>query len=135
MRSPWGRVLRAIREDEEAARSLGKNVFAYKIQSLVLGGVIGALAGALLAELGGAVGLDLPVTVFAVVGMSTFFAAVVRAPVTGVILISEMTGQTSLMVPMALAAAAAVVTATAMGGRPIYETLRIRMERGTAPAA
>jgi CIC family chloride channel protein len=97
--------------------------------------VVGALAGALLAELGGAVGLDLPVTVFAVVGMSTFFAAVVRAPVTGVILISEMTGQTSLMVPMALAAAAAVVTATAMGGRPIYETLRIRMERGTVPTA
>ena len=49
LRSPWGRVLRAIREDEDAARSLGKNVFAYKIQSLVLGGVIGSLAGALLA--------------------------------------------------------------------------------------
>jgi len=47
MRSPWGRVLRAIREDEDAVRSLGKNVFAYKIQSLVLGGVIGPLAGAL----------------------------------------------------------------------------------------
>ena len=49
VRSPWGRVLRAIREDEDAARSLGKNVFAYKLQSLVLGGVIGALAGILLA--------------------------------------------------------------------------------------
>ena len=47
--SPWGRVLRAVREDEEAARSLGKNVFAYKMQALVLGGVLGALAGALLA--------------------------------------------------------------------------------------
>jgi branched-chain amino acid transport system permease protein len=46
--SPWGRVLRAIREDEDAARSLGKNVFAYKMQSLVLGGAIGALAGMLL---------------------------------------------------------------------------------------
>ncbi|MBA0128190.1 branched-chain amino acid ABC transporter permease [Haloechinothrix sp. YIM 98757] len=43
--SPWGRVIRAIREDEEAARSLGKNVYAYKLQSLVLGGVIGALGG------------------------------------------------------------------------------------------
>ncbi|MFH1330583.1 MAG: branched-chain amino acid ABC transporter permease [Actinomycetota bacterium] len=49
MRSPWGRVLKAIREDEDAARSLGKNVFAYKIQSLVLGGVIGSFAGMLLA--------------------------------------------------------------------------------------
>jgi neutral amino acid transport system permease protein len=45
MRSPWGRVLRSIREDEDAARSLGKNVFGYKMQSLVLGGVIGALGG------------------------------------------------------------------------------------------
>jgi branched-chain amino acid transport system permease protein len=49
VRSPWGRVLRSIREDEDAARSMGKNVFAYKIQSLVIGGVIGALAGMLLA--------------------------------------------------------------------------------------
>lgn len=45
MRSPWGRVLRSIREDEDAARSLGKNVFAYKMQSLILGGVFGALGG------------------------------------------------------------------------------------------
>lgn len=46
-RSPWGRVLRAVREDEDAARSLGKNAYAYKVQSLVIGGVIGALAGVL----------------------------------------------------------------------------------------
>lgn len=47
--SPWGRVIRAIREDEDAVRSLGKNSFAYKLQSLVLGGVMGALAGMVLA--------------------------------------------------------------------------------------
>lgn len=45
MRSPWGRVLKGIREDEDAVRSLGKNVYSYKMQSLVLGGVIGAVAG------------------------------------------------------------------------------------------
>jgi branched-chain amino acid transport system permease protein len=45
MRSPWGRVIKAIREDEEAVRSLGKNVYLYKMQSLVLGGVVGAFAG------------------------------------------------------------------------------------------
>lgn len=49
MRSPWGRVLRSIREDEDAVRSLGKNVFAYKMQALVLGGVFGGLAGIVLA--------------------------------------------------------------------------------------
>jgi neutral amino acid transport system permease protein len=45
MRSPWGRVLKSIREDEDAARSLGKNVFSYKMQSLVIGGVMGGIAG------------------------------------------------------------------------------------------
>ncbi|MCU1545140.1 MAG: branched-chain amino acid transporter permease [Homoserinimonas sp.] len=45
MRSPWGRVLRGIREDEDAVRALGKNVFSYKLQALVLGGVFGSLGG------------------------------------------------------------------------------------------
>jgi branched-chain amino acid transport system permease protein len=45
MRSPWGRVLKSIREDEDAARSLGKNVLAYKMQSLVLGGLLGSIGG------------------------------------------------------------------------------------------
>jgi len=45
IRSPWGRVLRGIREDEDAIRSLGKNVYAYKMQALILGGSIGAIAG------------------------------------------------------------------------------------------
>jgi neutral amino acid transport system permease protein len=49
MRSPWGRVVKAIREDEDAARSLGKNVYAYKMQALVLGGVIGTLGGSVYA--------------------------------------------------------------------------------------
>jgi len=67
-RSPWGRVLRAIREDEDAARSLGKNVFAYKLQSLVIGGFIGALAGMLLAIDRQSVNPDtfLPVITFAI---------------------------------------------------------------------
>lgn len=45
VRSPWGRLLRGIREDEDAIRSLGKNVFAIKMQALVIGGVLGALGG------------------------------------------------------------------------------------------
>lgn len=44
--SPWGRVLKAIREDEEVAKALGKNVFWYKLQSLMLGGAIAGVAGA-----------------------------------------------------------------------------------------
>lgn len=45
VRSPWGRVLKAVREDEDAARSVGKNAYFYKMQALVLGGCIGGLAG------------------------------------------------------------------------------------------
>ena len=46
VKSPWGRVLKAIREDEEIARALGKNVFWYKLQAFMLGGAIAGLAGA-----------------------------------------------------------------------------------------
>lgn len=45
MRSPWGRVLKGIREDEDAVRSLGKNVFAYKLQALIIGGLFASVAG------------------------------------------------------------------------------------------
>lgn len=48
-RTPWGRVLKAIREDEDAARALGKPVFRYQMQSLAIGAVLAALAGYLLA--------------------------------------------------------------------------------------
>jgi branched-chain amino acid transport system permease protein len=45
VRTPWGRVLRSIREDEDAAAAVGKNVFAYKLQALAVGAVLGAIAG------------------------------------------------------------------------------------------
>lgn len=46
VKSPWGRVLKAIREDEEIATALGKNVFWYKLQAFMLGGAIAGIAGA-----------------------------------------------------------------------------------------
>jgi branched-chain amino acid transport system permease protein len=48
-KTPWGRVLRAIREDEDAARALGKNAFAYKLQSLAIAAALGAISGLFLA--------------------------------------------------------------------------------------
>lgn len=48
MRSPWGRVIKGIREDEDAVRSLGKNVFYYKMQALIIGGILGMFAGMVL---------------------------------------------------------------------------------------
>jgi len=45
VRTPWGRVLRAIREDEDAAASLGKNVLVYKLQVLAVGSALAGVAG------------------------------------------------------------------------------------------
>ncbi|WP_178915239.1 branched-chain amino acid ABC transporter permease [Natronomonas gomsonensis] len=50
-RSPWGRVLRTIRSDEDLARALGKNTYSFKMQSFVLGSLIMALAGVFYAHL------------------------------------------------------------------------------------
>lgn len=47
LHSPWGRVLRSIREDETAAAALGKNVFGYRLQAFTIGSAIMGLAGAL----------------------------------------------------------------------------------------
>jgi branched-chain amino acid transport system permease protein len=65
-RSPWGRVLRTIRSDEDLARALGKNTYAYKMQAFVLGSVVMALAGVFYAHLNLYVGPgDLnPITTF-----------------------------------------------------------------------
>ena len=49
-RSPWGRALRAVREDETAAAALGKNVFAMRLQAFVIGSSVFGLAGALYAH-------------------------------------------------------------------------------------
>ena len=49
VQSPWGRVLKAIREDEDAARALGKNTFVYKLQSLSIAAALASIAGYMLA--------------------------------------------------------------------------------------
>jgi branched-chain amino acid transport system permease protein len=58
VRSPWGRVLRAIREDETAALSLGKNARSYRLQAFVLGSAIMGLAGAVQAHFIGFIAPD-----------------------------------------------------------------------------
>ena len=81
--------------------------------------VLGAGCGALVGHLVGALDPSIvnPVAAFAVVGMSAFFTGVVRAPITGVVLIMEMTAQTTLVVPMVVAAAMAVIVATLLKQR------------------
>ncbi len=85
-RSPWGRVLKAIREDEDAVRALGKNVYAYKMQSLIVGGVIGALAGMMLSISARSVQPDnygTPTTFFAYACLILGGAATIWGPVIG----------------------------------------------------
>ncbi|MFG2989698.1 ClC family H(+)/Cl(-) exchange transporter [Streptomyces sp. NPDC048257] len=65
--------------------------------------------------------------VFAVVGMAAVFTGVVRAPLTGVVLVLEMTGAGVLLMPLLVACFAATVTADRLGSEPIYDTLRRRM--------
>lgn len=61
-----------------------------------------------------------------VVGMSCFFSASVRAPMTGMVLVIEMTASTAVIVPMLAATAAAVLVAYLVGSPPIYDSLRER---------
>ena len=64
---------------------------------------------------------------FAIVGMAALFAAVVRAPLTGVLLLVEMTQSVTLLAPLLLASVAAVLVASVLKSPPIYDTLRERM--------
>jgi CIC family chloride channel protein len=65
-------------------------------------------------------------TALAVVSMAAFFTAVVRAPVTGVILVTEMTGGFTLLLPLLGACFAAMLVPTLLGNAPIYDSLRER---------
>jgi CIC family chloride channel protein len=98
---------------------------------------IGAALGALVAAGGNALLAQAPLSTsaFAVVGMSAFFAAVVRAPITGVVLIAEMTATTSLLVPMVLASMAASAVCLTLRSAPIYDSLRERTEAAESAGA
>lgn len=92
---------------------------------------LGAQAGLLL---GVAFGLLLPGAAiqpqaFAIVGMTAFFTAVVRAPLTGIVLVTEMTGSVTLLLPMLAACFAAMLAPKLLGDAPIYESLRERLLR------
>mgnify|MGYP001449032081 FL=1 len=101
---------------------------------LALGALIGlGFAGVWNAVLGGIAAPE----AFAMVGMAAFFTAVVRAPLTGIVLIAEMTGGYALMLPLLGACLAAYAVPESLGDRPIYEALLERdlTRSGDAPAA
>jgi CIC family chloride channel protein len=94
---------------------------------LVLGAQFGLLSGgvcrALLPD------LAVQPEGFAVVGMAAFFTGVVRAPVTGIVLVTEMTASVTMLLPMLSACCVAMLVPTLLGDPPIYDSLGKRILR------
>jgi len=67
--------------------------------------------------------LHVELLVFAVVGMSALFSATVRAPLTGIVLVAEMTNSFNLLIPLLITSLVAVITVNSLGGRAIYTIL------------
>lgn len=86
--------------------------------------VQGALVGFLMAKVLALTPLEIPnVEVSALLGMTAFFAASVRAPFTGVVLLAEMTNGFALLLPLMVAALVGYFVAELLGTKPIYERL------------
>ena len=94
---------------------------------LVLGAIIGGFYGEIM-ELTGLP--DAYLINFVILGMTGCFTSIVRAPVTGVILITEMTGDFTNFMPLAIVALVSFVTADLLHGKPIYDQLLERMLKG-----
>ncbi|MGB2079127.1 MAG: H(+)/Cl(-) exchange transporter ClcA [Vibrio sp.] len=60
---------------------------------------------------------------FAIAGMGALFAATVRAPITGILLVIEMTGNYYLILPLIITTLGATIMAQVLGGQPIYSQL------------
>ena len=96
--------------------------------------LLGAALGSLFAMALSAIGLcEVSATNFALIGMAALFAGVVRAPLTGILLVIEMTGSTVLMVPLLTASGAAVLVASLLHNEPIYDSLLARMVAARKP--
>lgn len=93
--------------------------------------VIGALCGNIFARLGNSLHLFTAdwTTLFIIFGMAAFFAAVVKAPVTGSILLLELTGQFSHLVGLIVVSGAAFLISDLCGGEPIFSALSNRSSK------
>lgn len=94
---------------------------------LVLGAYIGGICGTLAVQ---ALGLEPSlVSNFIILAMAGYFTAIVRAPITGIILIAEMTGSLTHLLSLAVVSIIAYVTAYLLRSAPIYESLLSRILR------
>ena len=92
---------------------------------LVLGGFIGGAFGTAAADY---IGMDpMYINNFVALAMAGYFAAIVRAPITGIVLIFEMTGSLDQMLSLSVVSVVAYITATMLRSEPIYESLLDRL--------
>jgi CIC family chloride channel protein len=100
---------------------------------LVLGAQFGFLSGAVCRAV--APYVNVQPEAFAVVGIAAFFAGVVRAPITGIVLATEMTGSVTMLLPMLCACSMAMLAGTLLKDPPIYDSLRERALPADEPPA
>lgn len=93
---------------------------------LILGSLIGAIFGKLAIMLGVP---EIYFMNFIIFAMAGFFAGIVRAPITGIVLIAEMCGTLKLMLPIAAVSFIAYIVANSIGSEPIYESLLHRLTK------
>ncbi|MFK4568235.1 chloride channel protein [Enterococcus sp. UD-01] len=96
---------------------------------LTLGAIIGVFYGVSFVEL---MGMD-PVFIknFLIFAMAGYFTAIGKAPLTAIILVTEMVGNFSHLMPLGIVALISYVVVDALGGKPIYETLLERLVEPT----
>ena len=92
---------------------------------LVLGAYIGAVFGSIVVPAFG--WQEALIYKFVIISMAGFFAATVRSPITGVVLLAEMCGSTESLVAMIIVSLIAYVVPTLLGNEPIYESLYGRL--------
>lgn len=98
--------------------------------------VLGAVVGSSFSQGAHLLGLDTATGNFVILGMAGLFAAIVRAPVTGIVLISEMTGSFSHLLTLSLVSLAAYVVADLLHAPPVYDMLLARLlKKGKASPA
>lgn len=97
---------------------------------LVIGAIMGGLYSTFLSEVFGVE--EYYIKGFVIIAMAGFFSAIVRAPITGVILITEMTGNFMTLLSLVATSLVAYVVADLLGGEPVYDQLMHRRQRKKA---
>ena len=97
---------------------------------LILGSLIGAIFGQVAILCGVE---DIYFVNFIIFAMAGFFAGIVRAPITGIVLIAEMCGTLKLLLPIATVSFIAYIIANSIGSEPIYESLLHRLTKNKNP--